>query len=295
MLTMGRITGLLLISILSLGNGVIQSQPSPPFITKDNRQKADTQPRGTEQSPIVVEIQKSNSETDQDKKDRDEKSANDQLLTKFTGALVLVGIVQAAIFIFQLFVFGRQARRLRETVAEMKIATRATEKAAIAAEQNVEIARHEFIATHRPKIIVRRFSINKVGDDGESVDIGYEMVNTGESLATVVCSSTKLWWHTPTKPLPAIPPYAAKIVQSIPIETGMLVTVPSQPVTDFEFVAGFEEESDATTTGDRLFALGYIEYKDTIGKIRRTAFLRRYDFKAKRFDIIPHSDYEYAD
>ena len=173
--------------------------------------------------------------------------------------------------------------------------SRNTEKAASAAEKSAEIARHNFIATHRPKIIVRRFSINRIGDDGDSVDIGYEMVNTGERLATVVRSSTKLWWHPSTESLPAIPPYTDHIVQSIPIENGMLVSLPSQRVEDFSFVSGFEEESGAATTGDHLFALGYIEYQDTIGKIRRTAFLRQYDFKAKRFDTVPHPDYEYQD
>ncbi len=259
-----------------------------------NRAQQATKPeeRGTEQAPLVIKVLPPLNEHEKsatEKQERQDKSESDWWLVKLTGVLAAIGVMQ-------LIVFGFQARRLRQTVEEMKIATKATEKAAKAAEQSAEIAWHDFIATHRPKIIVRRFSINEVGDDGESVDWGYEMVNTGESLATVVRSSTKLWWHPSTEPLlPATPPYADPIAQSIPIEIGMSMALSSQRVKDFSFVSGFEEESDATPTGDRLFALGYIEYKDTIGKTRRTAFLRRYDFKAKCFDIIPHSDYEYAD
>lgn len=294
MMTMLRIGTVLLILVVAQ-NGYSspppptppETSPIPPSHPKNSQGSATADPRSTEQTPRITKDVKAPT-IQEELKDHETKAPTDQWLMYFTGGLVGVGFLQ-------LIVFGLQARRLRQTIDEMKIATKATEKAATAAERSAEIARHEFIATHRPKIIVRQFSIDKVGDDGESVDIGYEMVNTGESLATVVCSSLKLWWHSPAKPLPAIPPYAESIVQSTPLESGSPVTAPSQHVPDFAFVEGFEEGSEATATGDHLFALGYIDYKDTIGKTRRTAFLRRYDFTAKRFDAIHHTEYEYQD
>ena len=289
-------TLLLAITLLFAVNAAAQSPDQPLPKAKISNQPVEPDKRGTEQSPIVIKVipplvddEKSATE----KKEREEKYQSDWWLVCLTGVLAGIGILQ-------LCVFGLQARRLRQTVEEMKIATKAAEKAANAAEQSAEIARHDFVATHRPKIIVRRFSINKIGDDGDSVDIGYEMVNVGEGLATVVRSSTKLWWHTPTKHLPGNPPYADYIAQSIPIESGIMIALPSQHVEGFSFVSGFEEKeqetgANDTTTGDHLFAMGYIEYKDTIGKTRRTAFLRKYNFTSKCFDTIPHPDYEYVD
>ena len=56
----------------------------------------------------------------------------------FTGMLVVVGFLQLLTFVFQTFVFGRQARRLRETIMEMKVATEATRMAAEAAEKSAD-------------------------------------------------------------------------------------------------------------------------------------------------------------
>ena len=71
-----------------------------------------TDRRGTEQSPLVIKTLptvKSKAETDQDTEDRDQKSSHDWWLVVFSGVLAVSAI-------FQLGVYGYQAKKLRETV-----------------------------------------------------------------------------------------------------------------------------------------------------------------------------------
>ena len=61
--------------------------------------------RGTEDTPVIVKIApspKTDKEITQEKKDRDEKAANDRNIVNLTAILALVGV-------FQLIVFGYQA------------------------------------------------------------------------------------------------------------------------------------------------------------------------------------------
>jgi hypothetical protein len=81
-----------------------KSQPTQESPQKDQR--------GTADAPLVVRMNptpKTDEETAQDKKDREEKTANDRNLVDLTGILALVGA-------FQLFVFGYQALKLKKTV-----------------------------------------------------------------------------------------------------------------------------------------------------------------------------------
>ncbi|MGA8272389.1 MAG: hypothetical protein WB919_12585 [Candidatus Sulfotelmatobacter sp.] len=77
-----------------------------------SKQAASTEQRGTQESPVVVEVlpaEKTQVETDRDTKDRNEKTKNDRNLVRLTGILAGVGFLQ-------LLVFGYQAYKLRETV-----------------------------------------------------------------------------------------------------------------------------------------------------------------------------------
>jgi hypothetical protein len=76
------------------------------------QQPASKDQRGTDSSPVLVKIiptLKTPEETAQDAEDRKEKSTNDRRLVLFTGVLALIGALQ-------LFVFGYQAYKLKQTV-----------------------------------------------------------------------------------------------------------------------------------------------------------------------------------
>jgi len=75
--------------------------------------------RGTEKSPLVIKqvpTPKTDAEAAQEAKDREEKTANERELVRFTGWLVVATLILAVVGLFQLFVFGDQARQLRKTV-----------------------------------------------------------------------------------------------------------------------------------------------------------------------------------
>jgi hypothetical protein len=85
---------------------------------------------GTKNSPVIVDVIRTvepDGTAEIQNKDREDKRISDNWL-------ICIGVVQCLVFILQLFVFGRQAQRLRESVEEMKVATKETEKLASAAQ-----------------------------------------------------------------------------------------------------------------------------------------------------------------
>jgi hypothetical protein len=92
-------------SATELGN------PPQPEATLPQHQP-DSDDRGTEQSPLIVKVLppvQADGSTQQHAQERDDKATIDWWLAWFTGGLVLVGFLQ-------LFVFGRQALRLRQSI-----------------------------------------------------------------------------------------------------------------------------------------------------------------------------------
>lgn len=87
--------------------------------TQNVKQQATFDKLGTEKSPIFVKvlpIPKTQEEITTEKKEREEKATNDHNLSTYTMWLVIVGVLQIFIFVFQLFFFRYQALKLRETV-----------------------------------------------------------------------------------------------------------------------------------------------------------------------------------
>lgn len=88
----------------------------PQKQTQAARDQAAANQRGTEQSPIVVKVlptPKTNEETVQEQQNRQDQSSANWWMVKLTFAIGLITLVQ-------LFVFGLQARRLRQTILKME-------------------------------------------------------------------------------------------------------------------------------------------------------------------------------
>jgi hypothetical protein len=99
--------------------GVAQlSKPLPQPNTSKEQSNDDL--RGTDQSPISVRVlptPKTDEETSQEKKNRDDLSSANWWMVRLTGAIGFIGLLQ-------LFVFGLQAFQLRQTIRKMdEIAT----------------------------------------------------------------------------------------------------------------------------------------------------------------------------
>ena len=107
-----------------------QSQPPPEEHSQTHQPKfrnyheyPATAELGTDKSPIIVRIiptPKTDAEAAQDKKDRENKSTQDQSLVAYSTTLDVLTAILVAVGALQLFVFGYQAWQLRQTVAAMK-------------------------------------------------------------------------------------------------------------------------------------------------------------------------------
>jgi hypothetical protein len=128
MLTMRSIL-LTLISFVLAWNVSAQSPGQPLPHTNHAQQEPESDERGTEQAPLIIKVLPPLNEGEKaaaEKQERQDKSESDWWLIKLTGVLAFIGVLQ-------LVVFALQAFRLNQSVREMKIATKATEKAADAA------------------------------------------------------------------------------------------------------------------------------------------------------------------
>jgi hypothetical protein len=156
----------------------------------------------------------------------------------------------------------------------------------------------EFIATHRPKLIVRSVDLRNAHMAGDSPNhlkmvftCHYLIVNTGPTSATIVqATSTRSMVPNPRGWTPDDPVYTS----------------------DGDGVVGRELKSGESCVGTcdngseligsvaarlpfPIYFLGYVVYEDSVGVRRRTGFFRRYEPKERNLVREKNRDYEYAD
>jgi hypothetical protein len=157
-------------------------------------------------------------------------------------------------------------------------------------EQSIELARKEFLATHRPKIAVRR--VEPIFASGEPLEIRFGVINKGESVAR------SIRWKAATYLLnnigaihgiPSLPGKAHSYDQSLDVGQGQTFSVK-------EAVPFHGPDMISIENGERiLHVLGYVQYKDDTGTDRVTGFFRYYDPSQRRFHAVNDPDYEYRD
>lgn len=165
--------------------------------------------------------------------------------------------------------------------------------------------RKEFVASHRPKLIVRQISLSNsdsVRVSREPLGAQFMVVNTGYTPAIIIRTSARLWLTEPLEDLPAVPPYAPPIARTISIAPGEAVLIPhtESPETSSEermksmwLKIGLGRRQEKANSG--LLLLGFVVYRDDNRVSRTTAFLREYRYDVQRFEPITHPDYEYQD
>ena len=258
-------------------------------IAKDSKKTTSHNKSGTESNPLVVKMaQPSDSEKETQSKREERKENLEKELNSLTGKLadytndlsrftsILVGIA-----FLQLVVFWWQGKQLRKTV---------------------DIGREEFISTHRPKIVLRRFSIV---EDSVTQRLGVEYVisNIGGTKANIAAMSHRIWFPESDENLPPIPPYNDRTDESFILESGESIRrnyfeTDSQILFRYQMTSAFirtRKSSGGMLIPEELLFLGYVVYRDGLNKSRETAFLRRLDFGTERFSAIEHADYEYQD
>jgi hypothetical protein len=155
----------------------------------------------------------------------------------------------------------------------------------------LRLARAEFISTHRPRLIVRQFNLDKPVLPDQIINVQYSIINIGDTNAilTAIAGEIALWdgfqWEER-----GIDPIA--------------VAVPHQVIKNGERIHGTiqsrfkptEKQAKAIELQDStIYAAGELTYMDDLNTQRRTGFMRKHDFSHNRFSATETSDYEYQD
>ncbi len=212
----------------------------------------------------------------------EDAKVTDFLVVYFTYCLVLVGWFTI-----------RSSERIAEdqTGVANKQASIAGLQADIS-ERQKEIARQEFLTTHRPRIIVR--DVRQLDcNPGDAIEINFRVVNTGATTAHIIASSFDIWRFgiaASYKALETPQAGAENWIGNRPLA--------SNAVFDLTYTNGQWHPGDfhAHVDQDRgVFFGGQIIYRDEIGNVRRVGILRRLDVSARRFHAVRDSDYDYED
>jgi hypothetical protein len=150
--------------------------------THQSQQPSSANQRGTKNSPVFVEVvptPKTQEEAAHDAEEYKNKSANETELVKFTGRLFWATVALAAIGGLQLFVFGIQAHRLKQTV-----------KAA-------EASSEAYMRGERALILMQKFdgyilSPVKDGGSAQASCCGFSLMNYGKTPARIVAFRAQL-------------------------------------------------------------------------------------------------------
>jgi hypothetical protein len=179
---------------------------------------------------------------------------------------------------------------------------RSTDKLWEAGTEQFNLARDEFNSVHRPKIRLKHLWLAKDIWEGEQIKATADFVNSGTGTAFVreIGIATHIVKNGRTlPPNPAFAEVGKFPLNRYELRSGITLSVGElndwKVLTAAQSVEIFEEKA-------RFFFVGYIEYEDSRGAVRKTAFCRVLRFPNKthspsggRFVKEDDPDYEYED
>ena len=182
----------------------------------------------------------------------------------------------------------RQAMETQQSLAIAKASADHTK-------ESVDLARKEFISTHRPKIILRdAYCLDNEIDS--PIIVHYVLVNSGETPARIILSVLEL-------KLIYGPGFGAETPPSIqnnqndigdlPLDPGEEVTRTYSGTRHWRTDDGSRFKSNYSYEG--VFFYGHIIYEDLNGIKRHTAFWRKYDLDTSRFYLCKDPAFESLD
>jgi hypothetical protein len=162
--------------------------------------------------------------------------------------------------------------------------------------QSINLAREEFNATQRPKLVVRELLLFTPNPSRVTAEIQYAIANSGAGRAEIVESHIELTMIEDAILRPLQPIEGANPVGSVTLEPGEHIFRESGSTIGFaEFTNEMNRQFYTPDDSTKLIFRGFIIYADKNRLKRRMAFCREYKFKTRRFCIMDDPDYEYAD
>jgi hypothetical protein len=157
--------------------------------------------------------------------------------------------------------------------------------------ESIDLARQEFISTHRPKIIVYGVDFGGTPNDSEQeIPVTFRYVNSGVATAYVTQIGTRVI-HLFKSTLPNDVQFRiAQLPYPIEVKSGMhafAITVDTMPSTSPNLLKALEGV-------EKVVCVGYLVYEDDNGTKRQTGFCRAYDRSSNRWQPMNDDDYEYS-
>lgn len=259
------------------------------------RKQPTTDYRGTDKQPLVIKgvpLAKTKGEIEQQEKQNAEQSAVSRSLAHSLGEMSLdsrinLGLSIALILVAggQLLLFWKQLRLIDESLRPAKVA-------AEAAKTSADLAREEFVSSHRPQLIVRRVQARfrpAISEHG----INLVIANIGDSIASNITGNINIRVIPTTQQADfereSMPQYG-----SAEIDIGALINRPPRNNPNlnarertFVFFGSDEINADTMSKVERneslLYFYGYITYTDTNQVRRDCGFFRTYNPSSGNF------------
>ncbi len=155
---------------------------------------------------------------------------------------------------------------------------------------SVNLARDEFIASHRPIMKVKL--VNLVEIDDECAGVQFTVVNMGQTTAHIVGSCAMADFFSETN-WPHPNDYGINnVIPPRRFVNGATDTYTIGTADPIGFMTVHAGEAEAAL---QLRFYGYIVYRDDLDNVRTTYFCRRYNPRWDRFDPAERTDYDSAD
>jgi hypothetical protein len=178
---------------------------------------------------------------------------------------------------------------------------RSSEKSWRTATESIDLARKEFISTHRPKIILRAAYTGDL-KEGHIIPIRLHIANTGETKAKIISSTLRIT-ELPGDQRPAggAPFELENVMDQTELEAGGSMLMPAGRNVPKWNGERFLKKWRPTTNGPQpyrtfqIWLTGQMIYIDDLGISRRTSFYRVLDPERQRFYTVDEPDLDYSD
>ena len=276
---------LLLILVLAIGFAWSSEPKKPP--SKNGYQQTKTEQTGAENAPLFVKgdvtTKQDKTEAERDAEERKHKARVDAALVEYTrwlalltGCLFFAAVAQVGLFVWQL-------RLMRKATENAGAAARAAFASAKASNVVATTAREEFLATHRPKLILQDAFCDDT-EFGHPIAVKYVIVNIGETPARIIESAIEI--KVITTEGDGFGAHPRITIQKGQNEIGdVKINAGEGLERTFNSKSKWNADSrrDVLEPNLGVFFCGHFAYEDDQKIKRHTLFWRRYDFGESRF------------
>ncbi len=166
---------------------------------------------------------------------------------------------------------------------------------------SVDLARDEFVSTHRPIIRIKHVYITSEVWGGKPIEIELVIVNSGITPAIIRHMNLETTILSAGKQLPPRPDFSEpdKTISREKVDSGFSIALPKMTIRELSM----DDHPRLMDGTKKLYCYGHVEYSDAAGRIRKTAFCRIWEpptgtgalNEPGRFVKYDDPDYEYED